>query len=145
MEAMIQWVEALLGNAYAFVIALVGLITVILRLLTRASVLHDRHVVLKVLERRRKLRKATVEGTQLANYLDTSIQTETFRIASGISASPQKMEYLLKLSSLGRWDDSQLRSISKAVVPCQNYGCEKCSQRGASTFAGSMRFSCDRG
>lgn len=113
MDAMIQWVEALLGNAYASVIALVGLVTVILRLLSRVSVLHDRHVVLKVLERRRKLRKATVEGTPLASYLDTSIQTETFRIASGISASPQKMEYLLKLSSLGRWDDSQLRSISR--------------------------------
>lgn len=108
-------VQAFFGNAYVAAVALAGLITVFLRLLTRVLDLHDRHVVHKEFERLRKLREVTTGGTPLAAYLDGSIQRETFRIASGITASPEKMKYLLELSAMGRWDRNQLRSISGFV------------------------------
>ncbi|MER1051141.1 hypothetical protein AAA611_26720 [Pseudomonas aeruginosa] len=115
MGTMFPGAEGLLSNAYVAAGALVGLIAALLRLLARVLDLHERHVVHKEFERLRKLRKVTPACMRLASYLDTSIRTETFRIASGISVSPKKMEYLLELSSIGRWDQYQLRSISRYV------------------------------
>ncbi|WP_289537886.1 hypothetical protein [Pseudomonas sp. SO81] len=115
MESIIEAARAMLGNTYFIVATLIGLITVILTILTRLLDFHDRHVVHKKYERLRKLREYTPEGTSLAGYLDGSIQGEVFRIASGISASPEKMKYMLELASMGRWDHSQLRSISGFV------------------------------
>lgn len=115
MEALIQGFQAVLGNTYIVTAALVGFITVCLRLLISLLDFHDRHVVHKKYERLRKLRELTAEGTSLADYLDRSIQGEAFRIASGISASPEKIKFLMKLSTMGRWDHSQLRSISGYV------------------------------
>lgn len=115
MEPIIEAVRAVLGNTYFIAATLIGLITVILRVLTRFLDFHDRHVVHKKYERLRKLREFTTEGASLAGYLDSSIQGEAFRIASGISASPEKMKYLIGLSAMGRWDHSQLRSISGFV------------------------------
>lgn len=115
MEPIIEAVRAVLGNTSFIVVTLIGLIAVILTILTRFLDFHDRHVVHKKHERLRKLREFTPEGTSLAGYLDSSIQGETFRIATGISASPKKMKYLIGLASMGRWDHSQLRSISGFV------------------------------
>jgi hypothetical protein len=115
MEAVFQQFQAVLNSGYAITTALAGLIAVLIKLLARVLDLHDRHIVQKDFERLRKLRECTPEGTSLASYLDETIQTESFRIASGISTSSLKMAYLLQLSSLGRWDRNQIRALSSYV------------------------------
>lgn len=113
--AVLEQVQAVLGSGYTVAVAVVGLVTVLFKLLSRGLDFHDRHIVRKDFERLRVLREYASDGAPFANYLDGAIQVESFRIASGISTSPVKMDYLLKLAKMGRWDRGQLRALSAYI------------------------------
>ena len=67
------------------------------------------------LERRAFSRSSVAKNPDLSHYLETSIELESFRIASGITTSRAKMEFLLALNKDGTWSKPQLRSVAQHV------------------------------
>ncbi|MBH3339066.1 hypothetical protein I5L51_08085 [Pseudomonas mendocina] len=116
---LLQQAQALIGSQYAplftAAITLLSLAPKLVAPLLSAFEAHDKHFVRKPLERLKALRSSASKHSGLADYLETSIELEAFRIASGITASRAKMEFLLALNKDGTWSKPQLRSVAQHV------------------------------
>jgi len=115
---VISKIQALLTNGYSVAVAVAATIAVLLKILThltKAMDWHDEHFVRKRLSRLKEIR-SDAATPQLVRYLDGAIELEMFRIASGVSTSRAKMEYLLQLDQAGQWNRAQLRSVSKFLA-----------------------------
>nr|WP_313404115.1 hypothetical protein [Pseudomonas sp.] len=118
MEILQQLIAQLDVKYVPVVTALVTLASLTPKLLApllSAFEAHDKHFARKPLERLKSLRSSASKHSGLAEYLETSIELEAFRIASGITASRAKMEFLLALNKDGTWSKPQLRSVSQHV------------------------------
>lgn len=114
----------LTGGLTSYAVALIALSSVLFKVaigLTKALEFHDKHFVRKPIARLRALRQAANKQPELADFLDSAIQAEAFRLATRIDTSRAKREYLLALAQKGVWSNPQLRSVSKflMVVPGQ--------------------------
>lgn len=94
-------------------VTLLSLLPKLLAPLITALDAHDKHFVRKPLERLKALRSSVAKNPDLSQYLDTSIELEAFRIASGVTTSRSKMEFLLALDKDGNWTKPQLRSLCR--------------------------------
>lgn len=94
-------------------VTLLSLLPKMLAPLMSALETHDKHFVRKPLERLKALRSSVAKNPDLSHYLESSIELEAFRIASGVSTSRAKMEILLTLNKDGTWTKQQLRSVSR--------------------------------
>lgn len=115
---VIQQLQALFSSGYSTSIAVAAIVAVLFKMvaqLFRAMELHDKYFVRKRLARLKDIR-TSANNSQLIQYLDRAIELEIFRIASGVSTSQSKMEYLLQLEQAGRWSREQLRSLSKFLA-----------------------------
>lgn len=116
---ILQQLIALLDVKYVpvltAVVALFSLVPKLAAPLISALEAHDKHFVRKPLERLKALRSSASKHSGLAEYLETSIELEAFRIASGITTSRARMEFLLALNKDGTWSKPQLRSVAQHV------------------------------
>lgn len=115
---VIQQLQPLLNSSYSIFVAAAATLAVLMKILShiiKAMDWHDKHFVRKRLSRLRDIRSGAT-NTRLIRYLDDATELELFRIASGVSTSRSKMEYLLELDETGRWNRTQLRSLSKFVA-----------------------------
>jgi len=115
---VIQQLQPLLDSSYSIFVAAAATLAVLLKIashIMKAMDWHDKHFVRKRLSRLRDIRSGAT-NTRLIRYLDDATELELFRIASGVSTSRSKMEYLLKLDETGRWNRMQLQSLSKFVA-----------------------------
>ncbi|WP_312374423.1 hypothetical protein [Stutzerimonas nitrititolerans] len=116
---LLQQAQTLAGSQYAplftAAVTLLSLAPKLFAPLLSAFEAHDKHFVRKPLERLKALRSSASKHSGLAEYLETSIELEAFRIASGITASRAKMEFLLALNKDGTWSKPQLRRVAQHV------------------------------
>lgn len=115
---IIQQLQSLLNSGYSIFVAVAATLTIFLKVvarITRAMDWHDKHFVRKRFSRLKDIR-AGATSPRLVRYLDDAIELEMFRIASGVSTSRSKMEYLLELDETGRWSRMQLQSLSKFLA-----------------------------
>ena len=115
---VIQQLQPLLNSSYSIFVAAAATLAVLLKIashIIKAMDWHDKHFVRKRLSRLRDIRSGAT-NTRLIRYLDDATELELFRIASGVSTSRSKMEYLLELDETGRWNRMQLRSLSKFLA-----------------------------
>lgn len=115
---VIQQLQPLLNSSYSILVAAAATLAVLMKILShiiKAMDWHDKHFVRKRLSRLRDIRSGAT-NTRLIRYLDDATELELFRIASGVSTSRSKMEYLLELDETGRWNRMQLQSLSKFVA-----------------------------
>lgn len=94
-------------------VTLLSLLPKLLAPLITALDAHDKHFVRKPLERLKALRSSVAKNSDLSHYLETAIELEAFRIASGVNTSRSKMEFLLALNKDGTWTKQQLRSVCR--------------------------------
>lgn len=115
---VIQQLQALFSSGYSIAVAVAAIVAVLFKMvaqLFRTMEWHDKYFVRKRLARLKDIR-SSASNSQLTHYLDGAIELEIFRIASGVSTSRSKMEYLLQLEQGGRWSREQLHSLSKFLV-----------------------------
>ncbi|HBO8401376.1 TPA: hypothetical protein NJF89_000557 [Pseudomonas aeruginosa] len=115
---IIQQLQALFNSGYSMVVAVAAIVTILFKILAqlfRALEWHNKYLVRKRLIRLKDIRSST-SSSQLIHYLDGAIELEIFRIASGVSTSRSKMEYLLQLGQTGFWSREQLHSLSKFLI-----------------------------
>lgn len=114
---LLQQAQALIGSQYAplftAAVTVLSLAPKLIAPLLSAFEAHDKHFVRKPLERLKALRSSVAKNPDLSQYLDTSIELEAFRIASGVATSRSKMEFLLSLDKDGNWTKPQLRSLCR--------------------------------
>lgn len=84
--------------------------------LKRAIDFHNEYFVKKRIKRITELQILIKEGRPLTRFLDQTLETEAFRVGSGITASPAKMNALIEIHDSGLWTVSQLRSASRHLV-----------------------------
>lgn len=117
---VIQQALSLFGSSYGpLIAAAIGGVTLLFKMikaLFKASDFHDKHLVRKHLQHLKAIRSSVSSNPELKKYLDEAIQREAFRLASGISTSRAKMEFLFKLSNDGVWTRQQLRRVSKFLI-----------------------------
>jgi hypothetical protein len=104
------------GISLSSIVAIITIVVLLFKFgthLIRALEWHDRYFVRKRLSELEAVRKCTDKTPQLTHYIDDALAIEGFRIASGITTSPQKMQYLIQLSKDGVWTNAQLRSASR--------------------------------
>jgi len=104
------------GSAIAATVGGVTLLFKLVKPLFKAMDFHDKHFVRKHLLLLKAIRSSASKNVDLKQYLDDAIQLETFRIASGITTSRAKMEFLIRLSRDGVWTRRQIRSTSKFLT-----------------------------
>ncbi|MGF0336765.1 hypothetical protein [Ectopseudomonas toyotomiensis] len=114
-QQLLSFIDIKYVPAITTVITLVSLFPKLLAPLLSAFEAHDKHFVRKPLERLKALRSSASKHSELSEYLETSIALEAFRVASGISTSRAKMEFLLALNKDGTWTKPQLRSLARHV------------------------------
>lgn len=115
---VLQQLQTMLNSGYSVFVAVAAVAAVLFKMTAqvfRAMEWHDKHFVKKRLAHLKAIRSSSAKNPQLTQYLDEAIELEVFRIASGINTSRTKMDYLLSLGQEGRWNRSQLRSLSKFV------------------------------
>jgi hypothetical protein len=95
--------------------AIFGIIAKVILSLRRALDFHDEYFVKKRIKRIKELKDVIKEGP-LTRFLDQSLETEAFRISSGITASPAKMNALITIHDSGLWTAPQLRGASRHLV-----------------------------
>ncbi|QFT23552.1 hypothetical protein FIV02_18420 [Pseudomonas sp. THAF187a] len=114
---LLQQAQALIGSQYAplftATVTVLSLVPKLIAPLLSAFEAHDKHFVRKPLERLKALRSSVAKNPDLSHYLETSIELEAFRIASGVTTSRSKMDFLLALDKDGNWTKSQLRSLCR--------------------------------
>ncbi|WP_426139228.1 hypothetical protein [Pseudomonas sp. DWP3-1-2] len=116
---MYQGVLDFFSSTQVIVAAGVAVLVVVVKSLTmlgKVMEFHDLHFVLKRHKRLQELRSNFTLDSPFSQYLDESIKLEAFRIASGISTNALNTAALIKLSSLGFWNRSQLRQVAKYLV-----------------------------
>lgn len=77
---------------------------------------HNEYFVKKRIKRITELKALIKEDRPLARFLDQSLETESFRVDSGITASPAKMNALIEIHDSGLWTIPQLRSAAKHLI-----------------------------
>jgi hypothetical protein len=115
---VIQKLQSLLTSGYSVAAAVAATVSVLLKIMShllKAMDWHDKHFVRKRLSRLKDMRSGAT-SSKLVRYLDDAIELEMFRIASGVSTSRSKMEYLLQLDEAGHWSRMQLQSLSKFLA-----------------------------
>ncbi|MCD5986471.1 hypothetical protein KDX30_01020 [Pseudomonas sp. CDFA 553] len=116
---MYQGVLDFFSSTQVIMAAGVAVLVVLVKSLTmlgKVMEFHDLHFVLKRHKRLQELRSNFTTESPFSQYMDESIKLEAFRIVSGISTNALSMAALIKLSSLGLWNTSQLRQIAKYMV-----------------------------
>lgn len=114
-QQLLAFIDVKYVPAFTAAVALFSLIPKLAAPLISALEAHDKHFVRKPLERLKALRSSVAKNPDLSHYLETSIELEAFRIASGVSASRAKMGFLLALNKDGTWSKPQLRSVAQHV------------------------------
>lgn len=116
MEALLQQAQSVLGSGYS-VLAIAALVFAkTISTLGSAFDFHDKNFVQKRFKRLNELRASVKKDHRpLAQYLDDAIELEAFRVASGVTAGKQKMDFLIGIASLGLWDRTQLRWLAKHI------------------------------
>lgn len=110
------------GSSLSIITAIITICALSFKLvshLVRAFEWHDRYLVRKRLSELESVRNSTEKLPLFTQYIDDALAVEGFRIASGITTSPKKMNFLMQLSKDGVWTNAQLRSASKylSVAP----------------------------
>lgn len=82
--------------------------------------LHDKSFVRRKLDKIKNLRKDTSDEDVLATYLDRQLNSEKFRIASGISANPVEMAWLIQLDKTGLWNQKQIKAVARYLTTDQD-------------------------
>lgn len=77
---------------------------------------HNEYFVKKRIKRITELKALIKEDRPLAGFLDQSLETESFRVDSGITASPAKMNALIEIHDTGLWTIPQLRNAARHLV-----------------------------
>ncbi|WP_437882895.1 hypothetical protein [Pseudomonas sp. LRF_L74] len=116
MDWLISTAEKLTTGISNFNITVVACLILALKLITAAKKIfdfHDEYFVKRRIDRLESLKSKVEVGKTLHVYLEESIASECFRITSGISTSTKYMEYLIKLSAVGKWSRFQLKAISE--------------------------------
>lgn len=112
----IQQLQTLFSSSLNLVTAVAAIFALLFKVaapLVRALEWHDRYFVRKRLSHLESVRSSVTSSPQLSRFLDDAITLEGFRIASGVSTSRAKMEFLIDLSQDGLWSEAQLRSAAK--------------------------------
>ncbi|MBD8682340.1 hypothetical protein [Pseudomonas sp. CFBP 13719] len=115
---VIQLLQSLVNSDYSIFVAVAAMLTVFLKIvahITKAMDWHDQRFVRKRLSCLKDVRSGAASA-RLVKYLDDAIELEMFRIASGVSTSRSKMQYLLQLDETGRWSRMQLQSLEKFLA-----------------------------
>lgn len=115
---VIQLLQSLVNSGYSIFVAVAAMLTVFLKIvahITKAMDWHDQRFVRKRLSCLKDVRSGATSA-RLVKYLDDAIELEMFRIASGVSTSRSKMQYLLQLDETGRWSRMQLQSLAKFLA-----------------------------
>lgn len=94
----------------------IGIFAKALLSLKRAIDFHDEYFVKKRIKRIADLKAFVKEGQPITRFLDHSLETEIFRIDSGITASPARMKALIDIHDSGLWTVAQLRGAAKHLV-----------------------------
>lgn len=84
--------------------------------LRRVMDFHSEYFVKKRTKRIAELQPLFKEGRPISQFLDQSLESEAFKISSGITASPAKMNALIEIHDSGHWTISQLRNASRHFV-----------------------------
>lgn len=116
---VIQQLQALSSSGYSVAVAATAILAVLFKMFTqwvRAMEWHEKHFVRKRLTRLKAIRSSAESNSLLTQYLDEAIELEAFRIASGITTSRAKMEFLLRLAQDGLWSREQIRRIAKFLT-----------------------------
>ncbi|MFR0691632.1 hypothetical protein ACLUTX_19700 [Enterobacterales bacterium AE_CKDN230030158-1A_HGKHYDSX7] len=114
MEALLQQAQSVLGSGYSVLVIAALVFAKTISTLGSAFDFHDKNFVQKRFKRLNELRAGVKKDDRpLAQYLDDAIELEAFRVASGVTASKQKMVFLVEIASLGLWNRTQLRWVAK--------------------------------
>lgn len=114
MEAILQQAQGFLSSSYGVLAIATMLLVKAISALRSAFDFHDKNFVEKRFKRLSELRASVKKDDRpLAQYLDDAIELEAFRVASGVTASKQKMDFLVEVASLGLWNRTQLRWVAK--------------------------------
>lgn len=95
--------------------AILGVIAKVILSLRRTLDFHDEYFVKKRIKRIAELKGLVKEGP-LTQFLDQSLEIEAFRIDTGITASPAKMNALINIHDYGLWTTAQLRGAARHLV-----------------------------
>lgn len=112
-QQLLAFIDVKYIPALTVTVTLLSLLPKLVSPLMSAIEAHDKHFVRKPLERLKALRSSVAKNPDLSHYLETSIELEAFRIASGVNTSRAKMEFLLALNKDGTWTKPQLRSVCR--------------------------------
>lgn len=116
---MYQQILTILGSSQAIAAAVVAFLLLLIKALTslgRALEFHDKYFVEKQHKRLMILRASVSGDDPFTDYLDEAIRLEAFRIAFGVRTSPLKAAVLMKIFSLGYWNQKQILRISKYLI-----------------------------
>jgi|SRR5690606_6874087 len=113
LRAILSTINLTLGLSVAVIVAVLGKIIFSLR---RALDFHNEYFVKKRIKRITELQPLIEEARPLRRFLDQSLETEAFKVASGIIASPAKMNALIEINDTGLWTVSHLRNASRHLV-----------------------------
>lgn len=101
-----------LAGVAAFVSVGAALIRALI-LVWRATEFTPGHFARARLKALMEMRADTQMASELTDYLDSELELEKFRVASGVSANQQQMAALLKLFRLGIWEREEVRSAAR--------------------------------
>jgi len=114
MEALLQQAQSVLGSGYSVLVIAALILARTISTLGSAFDFHDKNFVQKRFKRLNELRAGVKKDDRpLAQYPDDAIELEAFRVASGVTVSKQKMDFLVEITSLGLWNRTQLRWVAK--------------------------------
>ncbi|MGP0172354.1 hypothetical protein ACSVIJ_10750 [Pseudomonas sp. NCHU5208] len=131
----LAFIDARYIPAFTVAVTLLSLLPKLVAPLMSALEAHDKHFVRKPMERLRALRSSVAKNPNLSHYLESSIELEAFRIASGVNTSRAKMEFLIALNKDGTWTKQQLRRLSQHVHISDDTGEPQLTLSGFDKFA----------
>ncbi|WP_273822385.1 hypothetical protein [Pseudomonas asplenii] len=108
--------KSLFNSSYGVIAVIIAILASLIKALTmlgQAFDFHDKNIIRKRLERLERLRSGIPDDRPLAEYFDRAIESEKFRISSGILASHAKMNVLITIDNIGLWERQQIKSIAK--------------------------------
>ncbi|MFH6601824.1 hypothetical protein ACEVAQ_24300 [Ectopseudomonas khazarica] len=133
-QQLLAFIDVKYVPAFTVAVTLFSLLLKLAAPLLSALEAHDKHFVRKPMERLKALRSSAAKNPDLSQYLESSIELEAFRIASGINTSRAKMEFLLALNKDGTWTKPQLRSVCRHLEVADDDGKPKLIIRGFDKF-----------
>ncbi|MGY8817957.1 MAG: hypothetical protein ACKVLM_00985 [Pseudomonadales bacterium] len=118
MEELIQKSQQIMTDDWLklFVLAALPALGGILIWLKRAFDFHDKYFVRRRLEIIAELRSLVKSDEPIGGLLNKLLNDEAFRVLTGISTAPRKMEALSTLYCSGFWTAGDIRSVYRYLV-----------------------------